>query len=132
MPGPKQKVVAFNRTRHVFLATDLTVADTHWRRLLGLIGTPTEQFGPGRGLWIVPCRGIHTLAMRYPIDALYLNRDQIVVHLVEGLRPWRFAALRMEAATVLEVPANTLRETGTSLGDEIQIAAHPAKEAEPA
>ena len=118
---PAGKSIAFNRTRQVVLAREVTRADTHWSRLRGLVGTPASRFSGGQGLWLVPCRGIHTLAMSYPIDALYLDRNNIVVHLVQKLAPWRFAPVKVSAATVLEVPARTVAETNTQVGDQIEF-----------
>jgi uncharacterized protein len=115
---------AFNRTRQAFLATELTVADTHWARLRGLMGTRPDSFRFGQGLWIVPSHGVHTLAMRYPIDVIYLNKDKTVVHLEENIKPWRIAPVRMEAATVLELPGHTIWNTGTVMGDQIEITFH--------
>jgi hypothetical protein len=61
---------AFNRTRQTFLATALGVADTHWTRLRGLLGVAVGDFRNGYGLWIVPCHGVHTLGMGFPIDVV--------------------------------------------------------------
>ena len=74
MPGLVPHRQAFNQTRQVYLATDLAVAETHWSRLRGLLGTSEGDFRNGSGLWIRPCRGVHTLAMRFPIDVVYLDR----------------------------------------------------------
>jgi len=121
MPTPATKGYAYNRTRQAYLATDLAVADTHWSRFRGLIGTDARNFHAGNGLWIVPCRGVHSLAMNFPIDVIYLNAGKIVVHLEENLRPWRVAPVRLNAATVIELPPSTVSQTHTSLGDEIEI-----------
>jgi hypothetical protein len=112
---------ALNRTRRQYLATRLAVADGHWSRLRGLIGKGANDFGNGHGLWITPCRGVHTLGMRFPIDVAYLDSDHVVVHLERGLRPWRFAPIRFRAASVLELPEHTLQATGTTIGDELEI-----------
>ena len=84
----------FNRTRGQYLATRLEMADNPWTRLRGLIGRSSAQFAQGAGLWIVPCRGVHTWAMSFPIDVVYLTRDNKVLHLEQGLAPWRFAPVR--------------------------------------
>ncbi len=112
---------AFNRTRSTYLVTDLRVAATHWSRFRGLMATDSSHFPVGRGLWISPSRGIHTFAMRFPIDAIYLDRERIVIHLEENLQPWRLAAVRMHATSVLEVPAGTVQKSQTSLGDQIDL-----------
>lgn len=113
---------AFNRSRQAYLATEVAVADTHWSRLRGLMGTSAASFRSGQGLWIVPCHGVHTFAMRFPIDVVYLDRAKKVVHLEEDLRPWRIAPVRIQATSVLELPCKTLSVTGTRIGDEVEIA----------
>ena len=112
---------AFNQTRQVYVATELAVAETHWSRLRGLLGVSADGFGNGRGLWIRPCRGVHTLAMRFPIDVVYLDRAGTVVHVEHNLQPWRFSPVRMQAASILELPSHTVARTGTALGDRIEI-----------
>ncbi|MGA7928241.1 MAG: DUF192 domain-containing protein [Candidatus Sulfotelmatobacter sp.] len=121
MPGLVPHGQAFNQTRQLYLATDLAIAQTHWSRLRGLLGVSGDDFGNGCGLWIRPCRGVHTLAMRFPIDVVYLDRSGTVVHLEHNLQPWRFSPVRMQAASVLELPSHMVARTGTALGDSIEI-----------
>jgi len=121
MPGLIPRGQAFNQTRRVYLTTRLAVADTHWSRLRGLLGASENDFRNGGGLWIQPCRGVHTLAMRFPIDVLYLDRAGTVVHAEHNLQPWRFSPVRLQAASVLELPSHTLARTETTLGDSIEI-----------
>lgn len=112
---------AFNVTRQTFLATRLHVADTHMLRLRGLLGTAPSSFQHGAGLWIVPCHGVHTMAMRYPIDVLYLDNQGRVIHAEDNVRPWRLTRVIVECATVIELPAHTVWNTGTKVGDGIEI-----------
>ncbi len=112
---------AFNRTRQAHLATALAVADTHWTRLRGLLGVATDDFRYGSGLWIVPCQGVHTLGMGFPIDVLYLDGELNVIGIKSGVRPWRFAPVLRRAASVLELPCGTAAETKTAVGDTIEI-----------
>jgi len=121
MPPRGPKGYAFNRTRTTYLATDLVIARTHWSRFRGLMATDSSRFPRGQGLWISPSHGIHTFAMRFPIDAVYLDREQIVIHIEENLKPWRLAAVRVNAASVIEVPTGMIRESLTALGDQVDI-----------
>jgi uncharacterized membrane protein (UPF0127 family) len=121
MPELIPRGQAFNQTRQLYLATDLAFAHTHWTRLRGLLGVSEGDFRNGSGLWIRPCRGVHTLAMGFPIDVIYLDRAGTVVHLEHNLKPWRFSPVRMQAASVLELPSHTLARTETALGDHIEI-----------
>jgi len=123
---------AFNRTRQTCLATAVAVADTHWTRLRGLVGVAANDFRNGFGLWIVPCHGVHTLAMGFPIDVVYLDGSMNVVHIQAEMRPWRFAPVRLEAASVLELPCHTLAQTGTAVGDRIEITATKDGKVQPA
>ena len=127
VPGPT--AYAFNRTREAYLATQLRIAETHWSRFRGVMCADASSFHAGRGLWLVPSRGVHTFAMRFPIDVLYLDREKTVVHLEQNLKPWRVAPVRMNAISVLELPGNTLHSTCTAVGDQIEIVsgseAHP-------
>ena len=132
MPGPGPQGYVLNRTRQTYLATCLAVADGHWSRLRGLIGTTSGQFSDGKGLWIIPCKGVHTLGMSFPIDVVYLNPDRTVIHLEKNLQPWRFAPIRMQATSVLELPGNTLEATETRVGDELEIHTPPEGDGQPA
>ena len=83
---------AINGHRQTQLATKLQMADTVWTRLRGLMGR--TGLDSGEGLWIVPCRGIHTHGMAFSIDVLFLDRERAVVGAEENLPPGRFAAIR--------------------------------------
>jgi len=121
MPANGPTGYAFNRTRTTYLATELLIARTHWSRFRGLMATDASRFRRGQGLWIVPCHGVHTLAMRFPIDAVYLDQERIVIHIEQGLKPWRMAAIRVLANSVLELPMGTVSDTRTELGDQVDI-----------
>ncbi len=59
--------------------------------------------------------------MSFPIDVVYLDREQMVVHIEQNLQPWRFAPVRLQAASVLELPCQTIAQTRTALGDKIEF-----------
>jgi uncharacterized membrane protein (UPF0127 family) len=112
---------AFNQTRQAYLATALAVADTHWTRLRGLLGLAADDFRIGSGLWIVPCHGVHTVGMGFPIEVVYLDRAVTVIEIQTEVRPWRFTPVLRQAASVLELPCGTTAKTKTSVGDRIEI-----------
>jgi|SRR5580658_8941725 uncharacterized protein len=128
MPATVPTGYAFNRTRRARVAARLAVAATHWSRFLGLMGREPSAFRAGDGLWIVPSHGVHTFAMNFPIDVIYLDVDNHVVHLEQNLKPWRLGRVHMRTHSVLEVPVDTVRTTGTTIGDEIEIVQDKARE----
>ncbi|MGH9428921.1 MAG: DUF192 domain-containing protein, partial [Terriglobia bacterium] len=115
-----EQMQAFNVTQQRTLARVLTVADSFFRSLIGLMGRPGLE--AGHGLWIVPCQSVHTFWMRFPIDVVFLDQHHTVIHLVESLRPFRISKHLSKASSVIELPVGAIRATGTQMGDEIQIA----------
>lgn len=116
-----ETLVALNETRGTCLAIEVTVAKSLLKRLKGLIGTTSERFPPGSGFWIVPCNGIHTVGMRIPIDAVYLDSDYRVRRLCNRLAPFRVAPISFRTKSVLELPAGTLARSGTQVGDILEF-----------
>lgn len=86
---------------------------------MGLLGTLTLP--AAEGLWIERSPSIHMFFMRYPIDAVFVDRDGRVVRIVEHLRPWRIVAWTRGARDCLELPAGAARAAGISVGDELRL-----------
>lgn len=107
-----------NQTRGTVLATAADVADTSDKRRTGLL--KHERLDPGTGLWISPCESVHTFFMKFPIDLVYLDRRRKVRKVRSAVPAWRMSACFV-AHSVLELPAGTVRQTGTAVGDELAI-----------
>jgi CheY-like chemotaxis protein len=58
--------------------------------------------------------------MRFPIDALFLDRNLRVLEIVERLRPWRVASKR-QARCVLELSAGECARRGVRVGDRLGL-----------
>ena len=95
-----------------------TVAETPLMRLKGLLGR--SGLASGDGLLIRPTSAIHTCFMRFPIDAVFLDRDFVVVGVVADLRPWRVAA-RRGAKSVLELAAGESGRRGIRTGQWLRL-----------
>lgn len=113
------RVKVLNASRGGLLAERAAVANTPSSRRRGLLGT--EMLEEGDGLLITPCRQVHTLGMRYPIDLVFLDVEGRVVKTVRGLRPWRLSPFVLRARAVLEVPAGTVEGSGTAPGDRLRF-----------
>jgi len=94
------------------------VADTSEKRRTGLL--KHERLAPGEGLWIVPCESVHTFFMKFAIDLVYLDKQKKIKKIRHAVGPWRMSAC-FSAHSVLELPAGTLKETGTEPGDELAM-----------
>lgn len=104
-----------NLDRGVLLADRAWVAQGFWRRGLGLLGR--SGLAPGEGLILEPCGSIHTFGMRFPIDALHLDRDGRCLAVARALAPGRLGPLRRGVRIVIELPAGT--DAATLAGDRI-------------
>jgi hypothetical protein len=112
--APLRLVRVTNVTRGTNLASSVEVADTTGTRRRGLLGR--MSLPAGHGLWIIPCEGVHTWFMHFPIDLIFVNRDRRIVRLRSDVVPWRLSAC-FSAVSVLEVAAGSIRASGTERGD---------------
>ena len=102
------------------LAALVTVADSFFMRLKGLLGSASLPHG--EALWIVPCTSVHTFGMRYPIDVVVLDRNLKTLAIYNTLRPNRMTRIYPAGCSVLELPAGTAINAGLSLHDVVAIA----------
>lgn len=110
-------VIVRNVTRGLVLGYKVSGAETFRLRLLGLMfrsGLPQ-----GEGLLIRPCRAVHTHFMRFPIDVLFLDGENRVVHVIPAMSPWKLSPTVRAADAVLELPAGTAGATAP--GDKIEF-----------
>jgi uncharacterized membrane protein (UPF0127 family) len=117
-----RQLYVYNKTRETFVATETMVADSYIRRLVGLLGKTKRWAQVGRGLWIIPSSGVHTIGMLFPIDLIFLSKEKQVVHVEEHVRPFRISKVSLKAESVLELPPHTIYRSGTQIGDRFEIA----------
>jgi len=102
------------------LAESLDVPRTMFGRGLGLMFRKTLP--PGRGMWIVPCNGIHMMFMNFAIDAVFLDHGDRVKKVYRKLpRWWGIVLLEWGAHSVLELPPGSTEAIDLQKGDRILI-----------
>ncbi len=94
-------------------------ASKSYARLVGLLGTAAPD--PQKALHIVPCSGIHTIGMKYPIDVLFLNAFGMVVDVKHQLESNRVVKSVPAAKSVVELPAGALRRWDIRLNDMLKV-----------
>ena len=92
------------------------LADTKRTRARGLLG----RDGIEGALVLRPCRWVHTLRMRFPIDVAFLDDDGMVVRIVR-MRRQRMGLPVARARTVIEAEAGKFGRWGLHVGDVIEI-----------
>ena len=109
-----------NRTRKTLLCSRIEFASTPFKRARGLMFR--RKFSDGM-LFVLEGKapaGIWTFGMFISIDILWLDSDGNVLKIKENAKPWMYFGSAM-AHSVLELPAGTIRKSGTKKGDVLDI-----------
>jgi hypothetical protein len=113
----KKPICINNQTAGTCLALTAHLSDTFWTRLKGLIRKKSLPLGSG--MVLIPCQSIHTCFMRFNIDLIFVNRENLVCYLIENVPPYRTTSIIRDAYYVIELPIGTIRITQTQVGDQI-------------
>lgn len=108
-----------NLTRNFLLADKVSLAENFFSRTKGLLGK--KSLAENEALIIKPCNSIHTLFMRFAIDAVFLDRQNKVVALKENMEPFGFTPIYWKAYLVIELPSHTISRSLVQINDQIQL-----------
>jgi hypothetical protein len=92
------------------------IADTRRSRRRGLLGRESME----GAIVIAPCRWIHTIGMKFPIDVAYLDDDGVVVKTIQMQR-FRVGIPVWNARSVIEAEAGAFGRWGLRVGDQIEV-----------
>ena len=104
------------RSGEQVVCEECLVADRPLARMRGLLGR--TSLPRGEGVLLRPAGSIHTFFMRFPIDAVFVDRDGVVVGVEHELKPWR-TARRSGARAVLELAAGEADARGLAAGQQL-------------
>jgi len=103
-------------TEDARVLASVEVADARSARRKGLLG----RDGLDGALVLRPCRWVHTIGMRFPIDVAFVSDDGVVVKTMQmhqrriGVPVWR-------ANVVVEAEAGAFARWGLRVGDVVEI-----------
>jgi uncharacterized membrane protein (UPF0127 family) len=104
-----------NTRRNRELGARIGLADGWFARLRGMLGRPAPE--PGEGLLLTPCRSVHMYGMAFSLDVAFLDAEGAVVAAYRSLSPGFRTGWHRNAVHALELPAGTLDDSGTVIGD---------------
>jgi hypothetical protein len=115
----RERVLVLNQTRESVLSLGADVADG----LVDRWGGPAlgAHLRPGGGLWVNAFRVLHTIGVTSPVDVVCLDPANQVVDIQEDFRPFQVKLLGEHISSFLELPARTIRDSQTEIGDEVTI-----------
>src|SRR5574341_2393292 len=108
-------------TKGTVVASHGRTADSIWSRFWGLMFR--KSLAEGEALHIRPCSSIHTFFMRFRMDAVFLDRDNLVVKVIPEMKPWRAALGGQGAHSVLELSGGAAARAQVTVGDRIVFTA---------
>lgn len=92
------------------------IAETRGERRRGLIGAASVE----GALVLRPCRHVHTIGMRIPIDVALCADDGRVLH-VETLKPWRVSSMVRGTRWVVEARSGAFDAWRVRAGDVLEV-----------
>lgn len=110
------KTAALKREDGSLLCERCAIASNPLTRFRGLMGR--RSLAPGAGMLFTHTGSIHMFFMRFPIDAVFCDRDLRVLQVARDLQPWRTAAKR-GAKSVIELRAGAA--TGVEPGERLLL-----------
>jgi len=93
-----------------------SLATSPLARMRGLLGR--SSLAPSEGMLFRPAGSIHMFFMRFAIDAVFCDRDLVVIDVVRDLQPWRMAS-RRGAKVVIELATGATTSVGP--GDRLSL-----------
>lgn len=100
------------------VASNVKHANTFFSRMMGLMFV--KEIKGMDGLILDPCNSIHNCFVRFPIDVVFLDKENKVVKIIRSFKPWRFTRIYFKARRVLELPSGALLED-IECGDELEV-----------
>lgn len=103
-----------NCTKNTVIAKQVEIASTFGQRFLGLMGR--KYLSLDSCLIITKCNSVHTCFMHFPLDLVFLNKDNIVIHTIENMLPFRCSSLVKGASTVVELASGKINTSNIQVG----------------
>ena len=101
----------------LLICDKVLTADNFFKRLCGLIFK--KPLKKSEALLIEDCKSIHTLGLRYSIDAVFIDGEGEIITVFENIRPWRFMPYVGRANAVIEFKGGFIKEMSLCVGDRI-------------
>ena len=107
------------RNNRVVARTLLAAFDSASRRK-GLLDH--TSLAEGSAMIIAPSSAVHTFAMRFAIDVIFVSKDGRVLKVKPNVKPRRIAGA-WRAFAVVELAVGAIEQSETRPGDQLQLAA---------
>jgi uncharacterized protein len=105
--------------RKELIISEVIEAASFLSKLSGLI--IRKKLRDNQGFLIRDCNSIHTIGMRYGIDAVFLGRNNRVLKIYHDIKPFRVTPFIKGGFSVLETAAGVIKRTSLKESDLINF-----------
>lgn len=96
----------------------LVTAESFHERATGLLGR--KRLAMDEAMMLIGCSYIHTIGMKFTIDAVFLDAEMVIVDLVRSLKPLRLSGSRRGLHT-LELSEGKIVSARLQRGQELRL-----------
>ena len=75
----------------------------------------------GKALVITRCNSIHMFFMRFSIDVVFVDKNDIVVGLLENIPPNSISPIFWRSSKAIELPVGKIAFTKTKINDKVRF-----------
>lgn len=101
------------------IADNIAVANNIITRFIGLLGKKILE--EKAGMLITPCNSIHSFGMKFNFDAVFLDKNDEIVYLIEKMPPYKLSPIIFKAQSVLELSEGTIEKFSLKIGDKLEL-----------
>ena len=112
-------VKIINKSKNTILANTAVIASTFFSRMTGLLNR--SEFSEGEALVITQCQSIHMFFMQFPIDAVFVDKNNIVVGMAPDIKPNQISKIYLKASSCIELPLGVIAKSKTFLSDQLEF-----------
>jgi len=99
------------------LCTNCYIANSFFKRFKGLMMAP--PISENEGLLLTKTNSIHMFFMKYEIDVIFLDKDNIVIDKIISMKKRRVSKMYKNCKTVVELKSKKLINLDLVIGDKL-------------
>lgn len=109
-------MMLINKTKNTVIAEKIKKLVTWEEKSRGLSGKDVPEAVYFKTRW-----GIHSFGMKFDIDCIVADKNMVVRKVRENMKTGKLFFWNPRFHNVIELPAGTLKRTGTELSDRLAI-----------
>lgn len=107
------------RINDLIIGDNIEIADNFFTRLRGLMFR--KELTENQGLLIYPCNSIHMFCMNFPLDILFVNKQDEIIDYLENFEINKVSKIYPSSKYVVELPAGTIKNKNIKKNQKILL-----------